>query len=290
MSQWSNVDDFVIPDEETVSSPPPPNASKPSELSGSLFSSPWPGNVDLSARFTPFTSQAFADTTIREHQYTGGDTLDEPVLLTLSRDLLRIWKRLTFVIWPSQLSTLASVHQNHLIDFAINNGINLPDLITSRRVSVAYDESNLENADFHTLDWDLWGPLIFSLFYSVVLGISAPTEQTNSVFSGSFAFIWAFYFVVGLNIQLLGGNISFMSAISAVGYSIFPITLGELVCSLFVGFKLIRFIIMCVLCLWSIYSGVLSLKCSGVLPGRVLLAIYPVILMYSILSWLVVIT
>lgn len=289
-----NVDDFIIPDEEPnsyhQSSQPPPQAqAQPTTSAGFL---PWT-KVDLSSTFTPFTSsKAFTDNnTVREHQYSGGDTLDEPVLTTLSRDLLRIWKRLTIVIWPHQLAKLASKQQGKLIDFANSNGINLPESIRNRTISVSNnDEDEAQSTiEFNNLDWDLWGPLIFSLFYSVVLGMSSKTN-TNSVFSGSFSFIWIFFIVIGLNIQLLGGNISFMSAISAVGYSMFPLTIGELVCSLFIGWKFLRLIIMSILCIWSIYSGVLSLKCSGVLPGRVLLAVYPVGLMYLVLSWLSVIT
>ncbi|CAH6720921.1 hypothetical protein CLIB1444_04S10924 [[Candida] jaroonii] len=292
-----DIDDFIIPDEEPVNNsyhqssqpPPPPTNTSTNSNTGFL---PWT-KVDLSSTFTPFTSsKAFTDNnTVREHQYSGGDTLDEPVLTTLSRDLLRIWKRLTIVIWPHQLAKLASKQQGILIDFANSNGINLPESIRNRRISVSNnDEDEAQSTiDFNNLDWDLWGPLIFSLFYSVVLGMSSKTN-TNSVFSGSFSFIWIFFIVIGLNIQLLGGNISFMSAISAVGYSMFPLTVGELICSLFIGWKFLRLIIMAVLCIWSIYSGVLSLKCSGVLPGRVLLAVYPVGLMYSVLSWLSVIT
>lgn len=137
------------------------------------------------------------------------------------------------------------------------------------------------------VDWDLWGPLIFSLTYSVVLGVSS--SHTNQVFSGSFALIWLFFIIIGLNIQLLGGSISFLSAISAVGYSMFPITVGEIVCSLF-SFKLIRLIVMVFMCAWSVYAGVNGLKSSGVKPGRVVLAVYPVGLMYAVMGWLSVIT
>lgn len=301
-----SFDDFIIADEEpeqpqakaTPKTAPKPGPSQPQSLGLGLGFLPWNAKIDLSSSFTPFTnSKAFTDNnTVREHQYTGGDTLDEPVWSTLSRDLLRIWNRLTIVIWPAQLSSLAKKQQGLFVNFAQTNGINLPALIMDRRVSVNETSedfevmNNLENLEFNSLDWDLWGPLMFSLAYSVTLGMSASSSQTNSVFSGSFSFIWIFFIVIGLNIQLLGGNISFMSAISAVGYSMFPLAVGELVCSVLVLWKLVRLGIMAVLCAWSIYSGILSLKCSGVLPGRVLLAVYPVGLMYGVLGWLAVIT
>lgn len=307
------ADEFIIADEdETIQADVTENTpiSTSSHNAGanatnSMFSSfSFGPKVDLSSTFTPFTqSKTFTDSnTIKERQYSGGDTLDEPVWNTLKRDLSQIGRRLAIVIWPMQLASLAAKQQLRLIDFASNNGINLPLLIVNaRRISVS-ENQNDDDEDREagvtgdellsqtTLEWDLWGPLIFSLVYSVTLGLSASKSETNLVFSGSFSFIWLFFIVIGLNIQLLGGNISFMSAISATGYSMFPITCGALVCSLVVKWKLIRIIIMAILGAWSVYSGVMSLKCSGVLPGRVLLAIYPVGLMYSALSWLCIIT
>lgn len=319
---------YIQPDTEEVpiNSRPAENAA-PSSSSGaaggasSFFSSFTTPKVDLSSAFKPFAQNASTgNNKVKERQYTGGDTLDEPVWHTLRRDLAQIGKRVAIVVWPMQLQSLASKQQLRLIDFAQSNGVLIPDLILNSRMRPAgrnnnlnggsnFDEDDFEindededeeaNVAFedttaalikNNLDWDLWGPLIFSLVYSVSLGLASPNLQTNQVFSGTFSFIWLFSLAIGLNIQLLGGNISFMSAISASGYSLFPIVVGSLLCSLIIKWKLIRLVMMVVLCAWSIYSGVLSLKCSGVLPGRVLLAIYPIGLMYAVLGWLCVIT
>ena len=316
--QWGSntitpdVDDFIIPDDDFSAPPPQPrNQQSTSNIPQASSSSPFsPFNlvpkVDLSSTFTSFAASTSAqlpeNTKVKERQYTGGDTLDEPILETLKRDLLQIGKRLTIVVWPMQLKKLAQLQQNRFLEFASTNGVQLPQLILNSRVIPVSEEEEGEEEEAVTgissgelitqdsLDWDLWGPLIFSLTYSVALGLSASKNQTNQVFSGSFAFIWILYVIIGLNVQLLGGTISFMSAISAIGYSMFPIVIGELICSLVLKWKFIRLILMLVLNLWSIYAGVMSLKCSGVLPGRVLLAIYPVILFYSVLSWLTVIT
>lgn len=287
------VDDFIIADEEPASS------QRPAQASSAQSASFWPGaKVDLSSAFTPFTnSQLFQENnTVRESQYTGGDTLDEPVWHTLRRDIVQIGRRLAIVVWPALLAQLASKQQLKLIDFAAQNGVHLPELLVNRRVSVSDDDERdtaISSDDLvkqDNLDWDLWGPLVFLLMYSVALSLAALSKQKTLVFSGSFSFTWFFYIVVGLNIQLLGGNISFLLAISATGYSMFPIVAGGLVSLLLVKWKLIRLAYMTTLCAWSVYAGVMSLKCLGVLPGRVLLAIYPVGLMYAVLSWLVVIT
>lgn len=302
MSQYGSgpaPEDFIIPDEDEFinQSQPALQAAPAQNASGGGLNLFWTPKVDLSSAFTPFvTSLNFQQTnTIRERQYNGGDTLDEPVWQTLKRDLVQIGKRLAIVIWPAQLQQMAKSHQLVLINLATSNGIRLPALIVNASVAVPEDDEEDENSGGNAskvvaLDWDLWGPLIFSLGYSVTMGLAAPNSQTNVVFSGTFTFIWLFYLVVGLNIQLLGGSISFLSAISATGYSMFPIVIGAIINTLAIKWRLLRLVIISVLDLWSVYAAVMSLRCLGVLPGRVFLAIYPVALMYAVISWLVVIT
>lgn len=295
MSQWNLGPDaleFIIPDEESPMNQPQQNDTSnrtQNQPSGLSF---WTPKVDLSSTFAPFTSSSdFQKTnTIKERQYAGGNTLDEPVWHTLKRDLAQIGRRLAIVVWPDQLKHLAYKNQQQLLNFASNNGVRIPSLLTITHTVPEDDEENQEPSEVTALDWDLWGPLAFSLLYSVTMGLFAPTSQTNSVFSGTFAFIWAFFLIVGLNIQLLGGTISFMSAISATGYSMFPIVVGALINCLVIPWRLVRLPIMVVLAAWSVYAGNMSLRCLGVLPGRVFLAVYPMGLMYAVLSWLVVIT
>ncbi|KAM9900489.1 hypothetical protein OXX79_005100 [Metschnikowia pulcherrima] len=122
------------------------------------------------------------------------------------------------------------------------------------------------------------------------MGVASPNTSANVVFSGTFSFMWVFFLVAGINIQLLGGTISFLSAISATGYSAFPIVCGALISTLALKWRFVRLIVMSLCAVWSLYAASMSLKCSGVLPGRVILALYPVALMYAVMSWLVVIT
>ena len=295
-----DIDEFIIPDDLET-----PNTSRNNQGGGT---SPFSAfnllpKVDLSSAFGPFSGnyggQLPVNVKIKERQYSGGDTLDEPVWVTLKRDLLQIGKRLAIVIWPMQLAQLAKRQQSRFVSFANSNGINIPERLGNILPGGGIDDDNnneqttgissrdLINQD--NLDWDLWGPLIFSLMFAIVLAFTNESQSTE-VFSGSFAFIWIFYFVIGLNVQLLGGTISFLSAISAIGYSMFPIVIGEVICTLLIKWRWIRLLIMLVLNAWSIYAGVMSVKCSGVFPGRVALAMYPVGLFYSVLSWLVIIT
>lgn len=55
-------------------------------------------------------------------------------------------------------------------------------------------------------DWDLWGPLLFSLLLSFLLSRGAMEDQKSAVFSGVFAMVWVGSAVVTLQIKLLGGN------------------------------------------------------------------------------------
>lgn len=292
MSNWNSgpdVQDFVIADEEPA---PQASSNQGSTQPQQNTSSFWAPKVDLSSAFTPFikSSQFQENNTIRESQYTGGDTLDEPVWHTLKRDLAQIGRRLAVVVWPAQLKQLAYKNQQNLLNFASNNGVRIPSQLAHATPVPEDDEESAGLDEVTALDWDLWGPLTFSLAYSVTMGLLAPKSQTNVVFSGTFSFTWLFYLVVGLNIQLLGGTISFLSAISATGYSMFPLVVGALVNGLLIKWRFLRLIIMFILNAWSVYAATMSLRCLGVLPGRVFLAIYPVALMYAVLSWLVVIT
>lgn len=288
-----DIDEFIIPDDLET-----PNAPRNNQGGASPFS---PFNflpkVDLSSTFGNSSGQLPVNVKIKERQYSGGDTLDEPVWVTLKRDLLQIGKRLAIVIWPMQLAQLAKKQQSRFVSFANSNGIHIPERLGNILPGGGVDDNTEQTTGISSndlisqdnLDWDLWGPLIFSLVFAIVLAFTNESQSTE-VFSGSFAFIWIFYFVIGLNVQLLGSTISFLSAISAIGYSMFPIVIGEVICTLLIHWRWIRLLIMLVLNAWSIYAGVMSVKCSGVFPGRVALAMYPVGLFYSVLSWLVIIT
>lgn len=267
------------------------SGAAPAPTGGAFFGFATP-KVDLSATFKPFTSGGWASggsTTVRERQYTGGDTLAEPVWHTLRRDLVQIGRRLYAVVWPAQLQAAAHRLRRHLATLAGGGGHTDADYAEFEIPDEADDVEAAAPAA-PAADWDLWGPLIFLLAYLVALGLAAPNRQTNLVFSGTFAFFWLFLLAVGLNIQLLGGTILFLLAISASGYLLFPVVAGGLLCTSVVGPRLVRLVVMALLWAWSVYSGVLSLQCLGVQPGRVVLAGYPVALMYAVMAWLCVIT
>lgn len=289
----SNLDQFIIADEDLsfVLNPAPLLSSNATATQPSSLPFSWTPKVDLSSTFMPFAGASGTTANVEERQFQGGDTLDEPVWHTLRRDIVQIGKRLTMVVWPVQLQKLAKTQQNRLVGFAARNGVRLSDLITNAIHPVSNEDTEAGTSGaLPSLDWDLWGPLVFSMGYAVTMGFTAPSLQKNIVFSNSFSFIWLFYLVIGLNIQLLGGSISFLSAISATGYLMFPIVVGAVLSTLLLSRGVFRLIIMLFVTAWSIYAALMCLKCSGVLPGRVFLTIYPICIMYLVLAWLAVIT
>ncbi|KAK9452593.1 hypothetical protein V1511DRAFT_507329 [Dipodascopsis uninucleata] len=232
------------------SDPPPSYSAGPSSAGPS--SSPLPmGNMNPVSLYA--NTHTVAGDQIQDRRFSGGDTLDEPVLDTLMRDVRAVGRRVKQVLYP-KVDANVDVESGQIIR-----------------------------------DWDLWGPLVFCLFLSLILSVSAPREQTSLVFSGVFAFVWIAESLVTLNIKLLGGSISFFHAVCILGYALFPLVPGALF-SVFVKSMLIRLPIDIVLVAWSLFAAIRTLKGAGVLQGRVVLAMYPVWLFYGWLGWLCVIT
>lgn len=265
----------------------PPQQETSSSNSYFNFTSFARPNIDLSTTLNPIMKNE----QVKERAFSGGDTLDEPVWKTLERDLKAIGFRLFAVIWPASLSKLAKVQQHNLIIAARNSGINIGINYDQIEQDLENDIRNLpiDDPDLKKLDWDLWGPLIFILIFSVIIGVLSPQASSSEVFSSVFALVWLTFSVIAINIQLLGGTISFFSALSTTGYALFPLLISASL-SIFIKWSFIRFILYLIFVSWAIYAATVNLKVNGVLPGRVFLAIYPVGLIYATLGWLCVIT
>ncbi|KAK9465348.1 hypothetical protein V1512DRAFT_242002 [Lipomyces arxii] len=229
---------------------PPPSYTP--VASGSSQSQPAiPTAIGSSAFVT--NSSTVAGDQIQDRRFSGADTLDEPVVTTLMRDVRAVGRRVKQVLSPK-----------------------------------SEPETDPESGAV-IRDWDLWGPLVFCLVLSLMLSIAAPDDQNSLVFSGVFAFVWIAEAFVTLNIKLLGGSISFFHAVCILGYALFPLVPAAIF-SLAVKRMLIRFPIDVALVAWSLFASTRTLKGAGVRAGRVVLALYPVWLFYGWLGWLCVIT
>lgn len=239
----------VEPDISRVPPPPPPPYSQ------------------LESRITQATGQQF-----EQRRFMGGDTLDESVSTTLMRDFRSIGWRLRQVVWHTPSQSLRA--DTASIPYISQHLSSLPS---------ESSESPLNQ------EWDLWGPLVFSLIISLCMSMIAPSHQASIVFSGVFSLIWLGEAVLTLNIKLLGGTVSFFNALSVIGYCLFLLVPAVLV-STFVKLILVRLIVDTIFVIWAIYSATRGLQDSGVLPSRVALATFPVGLFFIGLGWLCVIT
>lgn len=265
------------------------------------------------------------DIQVKERQFTGGNTLDESVLVTLNRDLSTIADKCLSILWPLRLSQkLKSLR--HISGMSGNSG---DEEAAQGQGGADYSKEAIKKI----LDWDLWGPLVINLGFSLILtylqtSTLADNDSSNSseIFSGAFTLIWGALAVLSINVQLLtpvkqqkqsGGTtagvigLSFFQCISILSYTLFPIVIGALVC-IFVKMKLIRMIVTLVMLLWSLlctwlilaivnncktpavtsqsfYSAVAETDNGSDGDKRIFLMVYPVVLVYGLFSWLCVI-
>lgn len=178
----------------------------------------------------------------------GGDwaanTLDEPVWHTLKRDVLTIGNNLRSVLVP-----------------------------------INWDFSN-SGAALH--NWDLWGPLIFML--SLAITLSAGEKKPSDVFALVFTEVALGAIVLTVNVLLLGGDIVFFQALCLIGYCLFPVNVGAVVC-LFVKLRWVRMLTLIVCLVWASAAAVPFIG-KTVVERRRALAVYPVLLMYVSIGWL----
>eukprot|EP01084_Bolivina_argentea_P259774 438465_1 len=187
------------------------------------------------------------------------NTLDEPISETILRDLRQVGDKLRIVI----ISPFTGRSEDDIVN-------------------------RLRN-------WDLWGPLLICLSLSIVLSFRAPKDQTAIVFAAAFVVVWLGASLVTVNAQLLGGNICFFQSVCVLGYCVFPLTLAALLVLVLhwfihnsvVYFLLAVFVVACGF-LWSTKASVVFMdELVQVVPDKRLLAVYPVLLFYGFISWLV---
>ncbi|KAF8340506.1 Yip1-domain-containing protein [Cantharellus anzutake] len=183
-----------------------------------------------------------------ETRYTGTDTLDEPILDTITRDLKSIYVKLTQVLYP-------------------------------RKSGVGREALR---------DWDLWGPLIFCLALAIMLSINAPKTQSLGVFTGVIAIVSLGSVIVTLNAKLLGGRVSLFQTLCVLGYCTFPLVIAGLI-STFIRILWVRAPISLAAWAWSVWASINFLDGTKIEQQRVLLAVYPILLFYFILSWMILI-
>ncbi|KAL9249329.1 YIP4a-like protein [Drosera capensis] len=214
------------------------------------------------------------------------NTLTEPVWDTVKRDLSRIVSNLKLVVFPNP--------------FRDDPGKALRD-------------------------WDLWGPFFFIVFLGLVLSWSASVKKSE-VFAVAFALLAAGAVILTLNVLLLvklsvpslcmhiyvhgnvyysvmqmpvfpiytivqrgpsfGGHIIFFQSLSLLGYCLFPLDIGALIC-LLKDNVILKLIVVSVTLAWSSWAAYPFMS-TAVNPRRKALALYPVFLMYVSVGFLII--
>jgi hypothetical protein len=230
--------------------------------------------VELTGQMTPIPLPNSATSSLGSEGE--GYTLNEPVSVTIMRDLRRVGKKLGTVLLPMQA-----------------------EAETLRELR----------------DWDLWGPLLLCLALSIITSARAPVGQQALVFASVFVLVWAGAAVVTLNGQLLGGKMcapsrcpapyapsspsrnnahqlpppplcsSFFQSVCVLGYCVCPLVIAA-VLGLILTSPVLRIPLVLGAFVWSCRASVVFMK-EMVPAARRLLAVYPVCLFYMMVAWMV---
>jgi hypothetical protein len=102
-----------------------------------------------------------------------------------------------------------------------------------------------------------------------------------------FSIVWIGAGVVTVNALLLGGNISFFQSVCLLGYCIFPLNVAAILCRLWNQFFYHLLLVGVCFC-WSTYASV-GFLAACVPEDRKALAVYPVLLFYLCIGWMIII-
>ncbi|KAK4753877.1 hypothetical protein SAY87_001981 [Trapa incisa] len=206
-----------------------------------------PTPVPAGPPLPPASSASPGDRTISASGFgSAPNTLTEPVWDTVKRDLSRIVSNLKLVVFPNPYR---------------------------------------EDPGKALRDWDLWGPFFFIVFLGLTLSWSASVKKSE-VFAVAFAVLAAGAVILTLNVLLLGGKIIFFQSLSLLGYCLFPLDVGALIC-LLKDNVILKAIVVCVTLAWSSWAAYPFMS-SAVNPRRKALALYPVFLMYVSVGFLII--
>ncbi|XP_057787553.1 protein YIP4a-like [Salvia miltiorrhiza] len=230
------------------SAPPPPPTFIPSNLPPPTVPKPTPvpSTVPKPPLAPPIGSASSSAGIASSGFGSPPNTLTEPVWDTIKRDLSRIVSNLKLVVFPNPYR---------------------------------------EDPGKALRDWDLWGPFFFIVFLGLTLSWSASVKKSE-VFAVAFALLAAGAIILTLNVLLLGGHIIFFQSLSLLGYCLFPLDVGALICMLKDN-VIIKVVVVVVTLAWSSWAAYPFMS-SAVGPRRKALALYPVLLMYVSVGFLII--
>ncbi|KAI0775165.1 Yip1-domain-containing protein [Trametes elegans] len=159
--------------------------------------------------------------------------------------------------------------------------------IYTKLVQVLYPPRSKGSRDL-LRDWDLWGPLVLCLTLGILLSVNAPPSQSLGVFTSVVVIIAVGSLVVTVQAKLLGGRVSFFQGLCVLGYCVAPLNVAALV-STFVHLIYVRAPVALAAWAWCIWASVNFLDGTKIEAQRILLAVYPLLLFYFVLAWMIII-
>ena len=173
------------------------------------------------------------------------ESLDEAIITTIYRDLYSVYIKLILVINP----------------------------LTSDEVKKK-----------HIRQWDLWGPLLFTVFLACTLAINSNDKSQTVILI--FLIFWVGSFLVFLNSNLLGVKISIFQIFCLLGYCLFPLNISSFIFCFIKTNDILKLFFIGLTCFWSLFSVSRFLKNLANSEQRYLV-LYPVILLYFFISWFI---
>ena len=152
-------------------------------------------------------------------------------------------------------------------------------LIKLKFVVIPYGSK--EKKSYHIKQWDLWGPLILNLILAGTLAFNS--EEKSQMIILVFTIFWMGGIILFLNANFLGVKASVFQIFCLLGYCLFPLDVSAIFVSIFNINGILRFIIVILMCVWSIYSSSDYLK-NLTNPEQRYLVLYPCILFYLYIS------
>jgi hypothetical protein len=163
-------------------------------------------------------------------------TLNESILTSLLRDLLKILFKIKFVLNP-------------------------------------FSKNDILNKEI--LDWDLWGPLIFT----ILLSFCQSSIHKQNQFMLIFFIFWIGSFVIYLNGRFLGSKLSFYCFACLLGYSLVPFIIVSLPMVIFKFHRVLKFLFSLFAVCWSSYVSFGFIK-NKVNINKIFLMVYPIGMLY----------
>ncbi len=124
------------------------------------------------------------------------------------------------------------------------------------QVILDYRTNDLKNLEKQLKNYELWGPFIFILIFTITCTLHQGVSEIEQIFSLIMLLILGGNLILILNAKLLKTKITFLQGISLIGYCLFPLNIFSIAITLLYilpGF--LKFFMMLVGVAWSFKSS-----------------------------------